>query len=526
MRLSQSLSARLAHQRHRHRVDPARRFFWEAVLLGLVVVLAAAALLIRALRGDGSWLIAAVTVVAAVVAWLGVRRPPVAPHAHQLAGVESVTCPPSPADRTVPVIAVRLVAVALAGAVAFVPSPVVALVLFVVLLVAAAPVLLDLWATWRARRRIRAALAAADVRWALVYGGFKGGPIHVGMWLPYLEASGDAGVIVNLRRQYCAPLREQIAADVPWIQVGSDTLGDLWAFTPPSLRAYFYVHNAPTHLRALANRRVTHVWLGHGDSDKAGSRHRRHVHYDRLVMSGQAAIDRYVDGPSIPRERFVVLGRPQIAEIAPVTVPVAEIARPVVLYAPTWIGNTRTVDFSSIRHGARIVRAIIDVGADVVFRPHPVFLAAGHEELIEPIHAVLAADTADPATPGTHLWGEEVTLEWSVFECMNRSDALVSDVSSVVSDWLASGKPYAMVSMQHAVDDFAEAIPVAAAAYVVDGELANLPEVLDEMLHRDRLAPERDALKQRVLGGFDGAESAEAFAAFVRDLGRHTGSRS
>jgi hypothetical protein len=154
----------------------------------------------------------------------------------------------------------------------------------------------------------------------------------------------------------------------------------------------------------------------------------------------------------------------------------------------------------------------------VIFRPHP--LSMRHEALnrvVKAIEADLYADTIDPSTPNRHEWGEQANVWWTLNECMNRSDALVSDVSSVVSDWLQSGKPYAMVSTRWPVDEFRELFPVARGAYVLPGDMQGADEILADMLGGDSMESARDDLRRAVLGGFSGRESAEAFAAYFHD---------
>ncbi|GAA3533173.1 hypothetical protein AFL01nite_18710 [Aeromicrobium flavum] len=507
--------------RHRFRTDVPTRdrtLAWSSA--GLVAV-GALALVARALVHDVGVPEVAAAVIAVGIVRAAMLRPATPPHVHGLPGApEPEVCPaPEPRDRGPFVVAVRWIGALTALAVAVAPVQVVA-VAFVALLVAAVPVVADKLVLWQARRELRRALAAWEPRFVLGYGGYGGGPIHVGMWEPHLLASGDRGVIVGLREHYCAELRAAIRPAMPWIATGSDVLGDMRALTVPTITTFFYVHNAPGHLKLMGIRSVRHVWLGHGDSDKAGSHHPRHLRFDVLVASGEAAVERYArHGVEIPRERFVLLGRPQSGDVLPAAQPVTEVARPTVLYAPTWVGNGQQTGFSSMPLAGRILRTLLDAGVDVVFRPHPVFLRDPYwsAKLVE-LNEILRADHDDPATPGRHAWGEEAVRDWSVTACMNHADALVSDVSSVVSDWLASGKPYLMVSMVHRLDEFVDAVPVAAGGYRVDRTLAGLPEVLDEMLRHDPMAEQRRRLKVHVLGEYAGDESARAFSAWVHEM--------
>jgi CDP-glycerol glycerophosphotransferase (TagB/SpsB family) len=262
------------------------------------------------------------------------------------------------------------------------------------------------------------------------------------------------------------------------------------------------------------------VWLNHGDSDKPANFNPRHALYDLLVVCGQAGIDRYErHGIHVAPEKFRVLGRPQASGVRPARGPIAELEPKVVLYAPTWQGVDESVNFSSLENGPEIVRALIERDATVIFRPHPLSRRWRiRREVIHEIHTILFNDKQ--TSDRRHQWGKNVSNVWSVVDCANRADALISDVSSVVSDFLQSEKPYAMTSMRAGIEDFRKEFSVAETAYVLLGDLSNLDEVLDDLLERDPLAAARAERKRYVLGEFVDEESADAFATFVRDLVR------
>ncbi|MEO6605577.1 MAG: CDP-glycerol glycerophosphotransferase family protein, partial [Aeromicrobium sp.] len=191
--------------------------------------------------------------------------------------------------------------------------------------------------------------------------------------------------------------------------------------------------------------------------------------------------------------------------------------QPVVLYAPTWQGVDPSVNFSSLDQGAEIVRQLTARGATVIFRPHPLSKRWKKRRIqIKEIIDILKADRAESGRQ--HVYGPRANDEWSVADCTNRCDALISDVSSVVSDFLQSEKPYAMMSMRASVEDFRKEFAIAETGYVVLGDLSNLGQTLDDMLGPDPLAAQRKERKRYVLGEFVGEESAEAFAELVRRL--------
>jgi hypothetical protein len=351
------------------------------------------------------------------------------------------------------------------------------------------------------------------------YAGKAGGSWQLRMWEPYLLRSGERCVIINVHEEFLPrilagepPLRS------PFVQLGARGTSHLRRLLVPTLRTMYYVKNAGINARFLKHRRMTHVWLNHGDSDKPAAFNPRHADFDRLVVCGQAGIDRYArHGIAIPPEKFAILGRPQVSAVQLARGPIADQAPHRVFYAPTWQGISADVDFSSLKCGVDIVRALLARGATIVFRPHPFsYNTRRYRSIVRAIHRLLAADRK--RTGREHVWGDQADKTWTVVDCANHADALISDVSSVVSDFLQSEKPYVMTSMRSSVEDFRAEYAVARGAYVLLGDLSNLDAVLEDLLGADPLAPTRKALKRYVLGDFTGEKSADAFAEFVREL--------
>jgi CDP-glycerol glycerophosphotransferase (TagB/SpsB family) len=155
----------------------------------------------------------------------------------------------------------------------------------------------------------------------------------------------------------------------------------------------------------------------------------------------------------------------------------------------------------SLPSGRQIVEALLARGARVVFRAHP-FNYRYREcvAMIEEIGRILAADRA--ATGRDHLWGAAAEQEMTVEDCFNVSDAMISDVSAVVSDYLRSDKPFAIVSVGRTPDQLLVEAPAARAAYVLQEDLSNLADVCDKLLRGDPLADVRQETKVYYLGDF------------------------
>jgi CDP-glycerol glycerophosphotransferase (TagB/SpsB family) len=227
-----------------------------------------------------------------------------------------------------------------------------------------------------------------------------------------------------------------------------------------------------------------------------------HAIYDLLFAAGQAGVDRYArHGVTIPPEKFRVVGRPQVEVITPAAVPIQQAHPPTVLYAPTWQGPFSDSRVFSLPLGRQIVEALLARGARVVFRAHP-FNYRYREcvAMIEEIGRVLAADKS--ASGRDHLWGATAEQTMTVEDCFNVSDAMISDVSAVVSDYLRSDKPFSIVSVGRTPEQLLEEAPAAQAAYVLNEDLRNLAAVCDNLLGLDPLADARLRTKVYYLGDF------------------------
>jgi CDP-Glycerol:Poly(glycerophosphate) glycerophosphotransferase len=288
------------------------------------------------------------------------------------------------------------------------------------------------------------------------------------------------------------------------------------AMLPETVRAALYVYNG-NNAEFLKVRRVTHVWLHHGDSDKEVSFRRKSAAYDILVVAGQAAIDRYAThGVRIPLKKFKILGRPQIENIETVTAPISTVDNPVVLYAPTWYAADYKNNHSSLPIGTAIVSALLARNATVIFRPHPARRKLPESAAaISAINKLLRADAK--ATSRPHRWGAAASKP-TLAELANAADAMVADVSGVVTDFMQSLKPFAMVATGDTTDVFRARFPSSCSAYVIEWDLSTLDDALDAMLGDDPLAPTRVERREYYLGGYENGESARAFVKYLQSL--------
>lgn len=339
---------------------------------------------------------------------------------------------------------------------------------------------------------------------------------QVTMWLPYLERLGVPFVLVTRTVGNFRQLAQ--ATDHPVVLRRS--LPDLDALMVPSVRGVFYVNNAMRNNHMVRYSELTHIQLLHGESDKASSATPVIRMYDRDFVAGQAAIDRFEKfGVAMRPEIFRIVGRPQVEKVAEARGPIGELIDRSVLYAPTWLGYQADTNYSSLPVGPTIVGELLRRGCRVVFRPHPYSSRSPElREACQQIRQMLAADSA--ATGREHLYGQVAEQELSVVECFNAADAMISDVSAVVGDFLHSGKPLAMVSPRTGAEEFVDQFPMARASYVLVTEGSspkNLEAILDDMLGPDPHRDQRLSWATYYLGDIPRENYADRFVSVARE---------
>ncbi|MEV4784906.1 hypothetical protein AB0K53_05605 [Streptomyces tuirus] len=142
---------------------------------------------------------------------------------------------------------------------------------------------------------------------------------------------------------------------------------------------------------------------------------------------------------------------------------------------------------------------------------------ARHEET-----ARLRAEWNDAYWRSFPSWEHRVITgaEPRLYDCFNVSDAMVSDISSVVSDFIASGKPYAVTdSAEVGVEEFKRNNTAVRAAVILSNSAAELGELLGAVRapDADALAEDRKELKRYLLGP-DEPTSLEQFNTAVANL--------
>ncbi|MEH0511991.1 MULTISPECIES: hypothetical protein [unclassified Streptomyces] len=421
----------------------------------------------------------------------------------------------------------------------------------------------------------------------LYFSGSDDSAYQVNMWLETMEQM-ESRPLVILRERVI--LEKMAPTSVPVVCVPGGV--HLMNMDLSMVRVALYCANVGKNIHLLRVPTMKHVFIGHGDSDKAASVNPFSKVYDEVWTAGRAGRDRYaIADVGIRDEDIVEVGRPQLAPIRAVA-PEGDV--PTVLYAPTWEGwDDNPGNTSLLLAGENIVKKLIaaEPPVRVLYKPHPFTgtrsakAAAAHRRitaLIKKGAAERAADprfTADPAAQARaktelsrlkarldglalafdaradeavtsrdgivdvrkHEEAARLRADWDaaywrsfpsfehrvitgaapqLFDCFNASAAMVSDISSVVSDFLASGKPYAVTdSAELGAEEFRRQNTAVRAAVILGNDAAELDQLLDAVRDpaADPLAKDRKELKEYLLGP-DEPTSLQQFDAAVTRL--------
>jgi hypothetical protein len=351
----------------------------------------------------------------------------------------------------------------------------------------------------RTRRRIAAAVAASAPELLVHFSGGVATLYQLAHWLPAVEATGRPWMIV---------FRESATFDAA-VHIERAVLvedfGDLDLVMVDSVRAVLYVNTATKNNHVVRFDDPLHIQLHHGDSDKPPSSGKTMRLYDVHFVAGSAARAR-LEAAGVAAPRIFEVGRPITDSL-----PTDEEAPPAVLYAPTWEGAHADSNFSSLAaHGEKIVRSIAATGRTLIFRPHPLSGTAD---------AAAAAARRRLGEMVTSLGGLVDQGERELVAAFGAAGLLICDVSSVLVDWYATGRPVLVTDVAGlGEDEVWRRYPTTRGARVIAASLEDLADLVAEAFSSDLMRTERARTAARMLGEIGGAQERfdAALAAVIR----------
>ncbi|MGP5123056.1 CDP-glycerol glycerophosphotransferase family protein [Glutamicibacter ardleyensis] len=273
-------------------------------------------------------------------------------------------------------------------------------------------------------------------------------------WFEPLRQLADRTPLVVIVRN--AETAVQLQKECPLPIFYAKTIGDIeMLLEEQEIDAVFYVNQNIRNFQMMRFNRPAHIFISHGESEKAYMWSNQLKAYDYVFSAGEAARERLGKNLSgfDPVQRTRLIGRPQIDVNyeSPVNL---NPNLPTVLYAPTWEGDRPSMSYGSVSsHGKSLISSLVaNGGYNVIFRPHPrsgINNIQYREDLLTIKKELLLANASSSATlvyDESPQWG----WQWAV------ADICITDISAVAYDFLATGKPLMIttpVSQQATVDD-------------------------------------------------------------------------
>ena len=263
--------------------------------------------------------------------------------------------------------------------------------------------------------------------------GMTHGPSHLSQWIPVFSVSGE-GFVVLVRN---IDLFDWVRANYPYVTVifakgASDVETILNQL--PFVKAFYYLSNTGNMIHSLRYNVYKHIFLGHGDSEKAASAHKFFRVYDEIWVAGEAHIDRFRNASfDTAHIKFVKIGRPMSKSTVKNVEDEPKTAK--VLYLPTWEGVYEENNYSSLKLSATMLREIslaLEVPINIKFHPVSGSRDGTLKSIDKKVSEVLSSVNAD--------FNIADKLE-PVGRLIRDSNIYICDISAVVSECLVTGYP-------------------------------------------------------------------------------------
>lgn len=357
----------------------------------------------------------------------------------------------------------------------------------------AAAVLLAVSRAFRGDARLRTAIDDAVTRFrpeVLVH--FSGSirtVYQLDQWMPFVASAG-LRVILVLREEETF---EAVTGRWPVPSVYIRDFPDLDLIVRPDVRLALYVNTGTKNNHLIRFGSIIHVQMHHGDSDKPVSSSKTMRLYDHHFVAGPAGAERLLSaGVILHPDAVSVVGRPQIR-----SVPSGALTRAgrSVLYAPTWEGFHVDAPLCSLAAMGELLAREMPADIELIVRPHPLTGSVDRS-----LHRALVGLRRFLALRGRSGRYVDPATE-DLAETFADADVLITDVSSVLVDFLAADRPVIVTDAAGlGEDELHRRYPTTGWAGVLTPNLSNLDSLLEEAFTTDRRHDLRRAAAAEFLG--------------------------
>ena len=359
--------------------------------------------------------------------------------------------------------------------------------------------------------------APQSIQVAVYFADTKVNLYQIRQWYAPLAELSKSWPVAIISRSPSATLRLLDEAPVPTLYLRK--VADLENFVnEQDLKIVFYVNQNARNFQMFRYGRMWHVFINHGESDKMYMTTNQFKAYDYSLVAGDAAVDRLrrklwnfdVDS------RTIKIGRPQADHFVG-ELPYIPDARTVVLYAPTWEGDREAAAYGSVySHGVALTtRLLASDRHRLIYRPHP------RSGVLDPdfkranetiIAAIAAANARDPRAK--HVFDDGPQLGWQ----LAASDVAIADVSAMVYDRLATGKPLIIARPVSPTAEIDANGYLGDAEWLDAGETGDILEIIERVKNSGEAQEKLEFWVERHFGDTSPGAATARFHAAVEQL--------
>ncbi|WP_407306628.1 hypothetical protein [Acinetobacter sp.] len=265
--------------------------------------------------------------------------------------------------------------------------------------------------------------------------GLTHGPSHLDLWVEHFAKSGeDFAILIRNKALFDWAIQKYSYLDIVYAKNPSDVENILNKL--PFIKAIYYFSNTGNLIHTLRYNRYKHIFLGHGDSEKAGSAHKFFRVYDEIWVAGQAHIDRFKNTDfNTDHIKFVKIGRPNLKNTLVSEYTLSKNIRKRLVYLPTWEGVYEENNYSSAHLAPVMLSEIFNkLNYDIDIKLHPVLGSRDKTLLNLPLTiSEIFFKNQDNVT----LHSKEVPVE----KIIKNADFFICDISAVVSECISTLAP-------------------------------------------------------------------------------------
>lgn len=263
------------------------------------------------------------------------------------------------------------------------------------------------------------------------------GQDHIDQWIELFARSEEPfAILIRNKALFEWAIAKYSYVDIVYAKAPIDVESVLEKL--PFLKAIYYLSNTGNLIHTLRYNNYKHVFLGHGDSDKAASAHKFFRVYDEIWVAGEAHIDRFRNaGFKTDNMQFIKIGRPTLQRNLERTLRERKKFDTLntLVYLPTWEGGYEENNYSSAYLSPIILSEVSSkYQSNIIAKYHP------------------ATGTRDPAlhtvknTLNELFLGKDQDLEIMnklvpVSSFIASGDAFICDISAVVSECISTLAP-------------------------------------------------------------------------------------